>query len=35
MPATDTHRKTKSRGFLFLAFGKMREELKREADAHG
>ena len=24
-----------SRGFLSLAFGKMREELKREADAHG
>ena len=27
--------KDESRGFLSFAFGKMREELKREADAHG
>ena len=27
--------KEESRGFLSVAFGKMREELKREADAHG
>ena len=27
--------KDESRGFLSLAFGKLREELKREADAHG
>lgn len=27
--------KEESRGFLSLAFGKLREELKREADAHG
>ena len=27
--------KDESRGFLYVAFGKMREELMREADAHG